>query len=102
MASTEERLSYLEGGYEHLSTKADLFQFQMQMQAQFDERMGNLQAQFDDRMSRLQTQFDDRISRLQAQFDEKLNRMQIRLVTWTIATVGVATAAIIAFFTFLN
>ncbi len=91
MATTEERLSYLEGGYEHLSTKADLFQFQMQMQAQFDERMSNLQAQF-----------DERISSLQAQFDERLNRMQMRLITWTIATVGVAAAVIIGAFQLLN
>ena len=43
MATTEERLSYLEGGYEHLSTKADLFQFQMQLQAQFDEKLNRMQ-----------------------------------------------------------
>ena len=29
--STEERLSRLEGGYEHLATKADLFQLENRM-----------------------------------------------------------------------
>ena len=31
MASTEERLSRLEGGYEHLATKADLYQLENRM-----------------------------------------------------------------------
>lgn len=33
MASNEERLSRLEGGYEHLATKADLAELRAQMQA---------------------------------------------------------------------
>ena len=31
MATVEERLSRLEGGYEHLSTKADLYQLENRM-----------------------------------------------------------------------
>ena len=31
VASTEERLSRLEGGYEHLATKADLYQLENRM-----------------------------------------------------------------------
>ena len=31
MASVEERLSRLEGGYEHLATKADLYQLESRM-----------------------------------------------------------------------
>ena len=31
MASVEERLSRLEGGYEHLATKADLYQLENRM-----------------------------------------------------------------------
>ncbi len=31
MASVEERLSHLEGGYEHLATKADLYQLESRM-----------------------------------------------------------------------
>ena len=31
MASTEERLSRLEGGYEHLATKVDLYQLENRM-----------------------------------------------------------------------
>ena len=33
MASLEERLSRLEGGYEHLATKADLAELRAEMQA---------------------------------------------------------------------
>ena len=31
MATVEERLSRLEGGYEHLATRADLYQFENRM-----------------------------------------------------------------------
>ena len=40
--STEERLSRLEGGYEHLATKADLFQLENRMMmhiAQLESRL---------------------------------------------------------------
>ena len=41
-ASTEERLSRLEGGYEHVATKADLFQLENRMMmhiAQLESRL---------------------------------------------------------------
>ncbi len=38
MATVEERLSRLEGGYEHLATKADLYQLENRMY-QIENRM---------------------------------------------------------------
>ena len=38
MATAEERLSRLEGGYEHLATKADLYQLENRMY-QLENRM---------------------------------------------------------------
>ena len=53
--STEERLSRLEGGYEHVATQADLFQLENRMMSQIgqiENRLTTSMAQLEGRIMR--------------------------------------------------
>ena len=74
-----ERVSRLEGGYEHLATKADLAKLEARMEVRFAE-------------------MEARFAEMDTRMDAKLAQMETRLLLkfggLVIATVGVAVAVL--------
>ncbi len=81
MTTPEERLSRLEGAYEHLATKADLQAIETRMTRQ----MGELEA-------RLLKQMGDQEARLVKQMGDSETRMVKWMVGLMIGSVAAATA----------
>ena len=74
-----ERVSRLEGGYEHLATKADL--------AQLETRVVQLDA-------RMEARFAEMEARMDARFAQMETRLLLKFGGLVIATVGVAVAVL--------
>ena len=74
-----ERVSRLEGGYDHLATKADL--------ARLEARVGQLE-------SRMEARFEQMETRMDARFAQMENRLLLKFGGLVIATVGVAVAVL--------
>jgi flagellar capping protein FliD len=74
-----ERVSRLEGGYEHLATKADLAKLEARMETRF--------AQMDARFEQMETRMDARFAQME-------NRLLLKFGGLVIATVGVAVAVL--------
>ena len=74
-----ERVSRLEGGYEHLATKADLARLEARVELRF--------AQMDARFEQMETRMDARFAQME-------NRLLLKFGGLVIATVGVAVAVL--------
>ena len=74
-----ERVSRLEGGYEHLATKADLAKLEARVELRF--------AQMDARFEQMETRMDARFAQME-------NRLLLKFGGLVIATVGVAVAVL--------
>ena len=74
-----ERVSRLEGGYEHLATKADLAKLEAGVELRF--------AQMDARFEQMETWMDARFAQME-------NRLLLKFGGLVIATVGVAVAVL--------
>ena len=74
-----ERVSRLEGGYEHLATKADLARLEARVELRF--------AQMDARFEQMETRMDARFAQMET-------RLLLKFGGLVIATVGVAVAVL--------
>ena len=74
-----ERVSRLEGGYEHLATKSDL---------------ANLEARVELRFAQMGARFEQMETRMDARFAQMENRLLLKFGGLVIATVGVAVAVL--------
>ena len=104
MATTEtrteslgERVSRLEGGYEHVATKADLLKLdaridklETRMEAGFAQMEERMDSRFQQMQERMQTQF----AQMQALVAQQENRLMLRFGGMMVAVVGVIVAAI--------
>ena len=81
-----ERVSRLEGGYEHLATKADL--------ARLEARVGQLEARMETRFAQVGARFEQMEARMDARFAQMENRLLLKFGGLVIATVGVAVAVL--------
>ena len=82
MTTTDDirgRVSRLEGGYEHLATKADLAKLEARVELRF--------AQMDARFEQMETWMDARFAQME-------NRLLLKFGGLVIATVGVAVAVL--------
>ena len=87
-----ERVSRLEGGYEHLATKADLANVKAELKADIAEVRSELKADVAEvktDLGQVKAQIDERIARI----DERIARMENRLL---IQFSGIAFAAVAA------
>ena len=74
-----ERASRLEGGYEHLATKADL---------------ARLEARVELRFAQMDARFEQMEARMDARFAQMETRLLLKFGGLVIATVGVAVAVL--------
>ena len=74
-----ERVSRLEGGYDHLATKSDLAKLEARVELRF--------AQMDARFEQMETWMDARFAQME-------NRLLLKFGGLVIATVGVAVAVL--------
>lgn len=70
--SLEDRVSRLEGAYEHLATKADL----SELRAEFKTDIGELKAEF-----------KTDIGELKAEFKDDIGALQVSLIKWMVGLV---------------
>ena len=111
MAATEtrteslgERVSRLEGGYEHVATKADLGKLERridQVDARIDKLDARMEAGFAQMEERMDSRFQQMQERMQTQFAQmqalvaqQENRLMLRFGGMMVAVVGVIVAAI--------
>ena len=81
-----ERVSRLEGGYEHLATKADVAQLETRI-AQFETRVETRFAQVDARFAQMETRMDARSAQMET-------RLLLKFGGLVIAALGVAVAVL--------
>ncbi len=81
-----ERVSRLEGGYEHLATKADL--------ARLETRVTELEACLESRFAQVDVRFEQMETRMDARFAQMENRLLLKFGGLVFATVGVAVAVL--------
>ncbi len=93
MATTEattddlrERVSRLEGGYEHVATKADLANLETRMETRF--------AQIDARFAQIEARFTQMETRMDVRFAQMETRLLLKFGGLAIATAGVAVAVL--------
>ena len=81
-----DRVSRLEGGYEHLATKADL--------AKLEARVAELNARMETRFSQVDARFEQMDTRMDAKLAQMETRLLLKFGGLVIATVGVAVAVL--------
>ena len=92
--SLEDRVSRLEGAYEHLATKADL----AELKAELKSDIGGLKAEFKEDLGGLRSELKGEIGGLRAEFKEDLGKLHASLVKWMVGVMvgGVGAMAGIA------
>ena len=89
MTTTEERLSHLEGAYEHLATKADLQALETRMIKQIADSETRMTKQITDSETRMTKQIAD----LNTDSAKRTAESETRIVKWV---VGVMIGGIVA------
>ena len=92
MTTSEERLSRLEGGYEHLATKADLRTLEARMVKQVGDLEARMVKQIADSETRMAKQIADSETRMAKQITESETRTVKWMVGLMIGSVVAATA----------
>ena len=84
----EDRVSRLEGAYEHLATKADL-----------KEDIGRVETSLQREIGRLEASVQRDIGRLESSMQRDMGKLQVTLIKWMVGTVLVGmlgTAGLVA------
>ena len=99
MTTSEERLSRLEGVYEHLATKADIadlrteFQTGMEQQrAEFQTGMERQRTELQTGMERQRTELQTGMERQRTEFLTEMERQKVDLIKWMISLIIGASA----------
>ena len=81
--SLDDRVSRLEGAYEHLATKSDLSELKAELKAD----IGELKAEFKGDIGELKAEFKGDIGELKAEFKDDIGKLQVALIKWMVGLV---------------
>ncbi len=89
--TTEERLSRLEGVYEHLSTKDDLATLRGELKADMASLRGELKAD----LASLRGEMKAGTANLKGELTSEIRAMEVRLIKWMVGGMAVWAAVLI-------
>ncbi len=89
--TTEERLSRLEGVYEHLSTKDDLATLRGELKADAAALRGEMKAD----MADLKGELTADLANLKGELTSEIRAMEVRLIKWMVGGMAVWAAVLI-------
>ena len=99
MTTSEERLSRLEGVYEHLATKADIADLRTEFQTGMERQRSELQTGMERQRSEFQTgmeqqrsEFQTGMERQRSEFLTEMERQKVDLIKWMISLIVGASA----------
>ncbi len=88
MTTSEERLSRLEGVYEHLATKADI----ADLRTEFQTGMERQRSEFQTGMERQRSEFQTGMEQQRSEFLTEMERQKVDLIKWMISLIVGASA----------
>ena len=83
MATTEERLSHLEGGYEHLATKADV----QALETRMTKQIADSEAQSAKQRAEMETRLTKQITDANLSMTKQVAESETRVVKWVVGAI---------------